>query len=106
MLFQPSFCVQHRRPPLFQLTQDTERSAATMPTQLHMHMVAMLAKNPQIERPTTLTSVLYRVWCRLRKDQLDAWQTNLPDFIDHDRARPGPNVLYIALGRLMRQEVI
>lgn len=29
-------------------------------------------------RTTTLTSVLYRAWCRLRKEHLDAWQTNLP----------------------------
>ena len=70
-----------------------------------MHMVVMLAKNPTIERPITLTSTLYRLWCRLRKPILDAWQEALPDFMNHDRARPGANVLHVALERLLRQEV-
>ena len=57
------------------------------------------------ERPITLTSLLYRVWCRLRKPLLDAWQKHLPPAMNHDRARPGATVLYVALERLLRQEV-
>ena len=70
-----------------------------------MHLVVMLPKNQTIERPITLTSVLYRVWCRLRKPLLDEWQRNLPPHMNHDRARPGANVLQVALERLLRQEV-
>ena len=76
-----------------------------LPTQQQMHMVVTLPKNAAKERPITLTSLLYRVWCRLRKPLLDEWQKQLPDTMNHDRARPGAHVLYVALGRLLRQEV-
>ena len=89
--------------PLLNLIQDMEQSAQ-LPTQLQMHMVLMLPKNSTIERPITLTSTLYRLWCRLRKSLLDDWQANLPDQLNHDRARPGANVLQVALERLLRQE--
>ena len=78
---------------------------AELPTQTQVHMVVMLPKNSIIERPITLTSTLWRTWCRLRKPALDQWQRTLPKAMDHDRARPGANVLYVALERLLRQEV-
>ena len=76
-----------------------------LPTQQQMHMVVMLPKNEAKERPITLTSLLYRVWCRLRKPLLDDWQKHLPATMQHDRARPGAQVLHVALERLLRQEV-
>ena len=90
--------------PLLQLYQTMEHTAE-LPTQLQMHMVVMLPKNQKLERPTTLTSTLWRVWCRLRKPLLDRWQQNLPACMNHDKARPGANVLHVALERLLRQEV-
>ena len=75
---------------------------AELPTQLRMHLAVMLPKK-KIERPITLTSVLWRVWCRLRKPLLDEWQRSLPADMDHDRARPGACVLHVALERLLRQ---
>ena len=77
---------------------------AELPTQLTMSLVVMLAKNEKVERPITLTSVLYRVWCRMRKPILDAWQQSLPPSMDYDRARPGATALHVALERLLRQE--
>ena len=68
--------------PWLKLIHEMEQ-AAQLPTQLKMHMVAMLPKNQTIERPITLTSVLYRVWCRLRKPVLDDWQRNLPPHMNH-----------------------
>ena len=56
--------------PLLKLYQDMEQQAQ-LPTQQRMHMVVMLPKNTTLERPITLTSVLYRVWCWLRKPLLD-----------------------------------
>ena len=53
-------------PPLLKLFQEMERTAL-LPTQQQMHMVVMLPKNSSKERPITLTSILYRVWRRLRK---------------------------------------
>ena len=91
-------------PPLLKLFQEMEQEAF-LPTQQQMHMVVMLPKNSSKERPITLTSVLYRVWCRLRKPLLDKWQRALPASMDHDRARPGAQVLQVALERLLRQEV-
>ena len=91
-------------PPLLKLFQEMERTAL-LPTQQQMHMVVMLPKTSSKERPITLTSILYRVWCRLRKPLLDQWQRALPPSMDHDRARPGAQVLQVALERLLRQEV-
>ena len=75
-------------------------TTATLPTQLQMSMVVMLAKNEKVE----LTSVLYRTWRRLRKTILDTWQLELPRTMDYDRARPGATALHVALERLLRQE--
>ena len=46
-------------PSLLQLFQTME-AQAELPTQLQMHMVVMLPKNQNIERPITLTSTLWR----------------------------------------------
>ena len=89
---------------LLTLYQEMEEKVQ-LPTQQQMHMVVMLPKNAAKERPITLTSLLYRVWCRLRKPLLDAWQQHLPPAMNYDRARPGATVLYVALERLLRQEV-
>ena len=90
--------------PLLNLFIDME-NPAELPTQMQMHMVVMLPKNQKLERPITLTSMLWRVWCRLRKPLLDEWQKQLPDQMNHDKARPGANVLHVALARLLRQEI-
>lgn len=74
--------------PLLKLLQDME-ATAELPTQLQMSLVVMLAENEKVERPITLTSVLYRTWCKMRKNLMDQWQTNLPHEMDYDRARPG-----------------
>ena len=90
--------------PLVQLFQAMEQTAE-LPTQLQMHMVVMLPKNQKLERPITLTSTLWRVWRPLRKPLLDECQRHLPTNMNHDKARPGANVLHVALERLLRQEV-
>ena len=90
--------------PLLNLIRTMEEQAQ-LPTQMQMHMVVMLPKNATIERPITLTSTLWRTWCRLRKPVLDQWQKSLPMTMEHDKARPGANVLFVALERLLRQEV-
>ena len=87
--------------PLLQLYQTME-STAELPTQLQMHLVVTLPKNQKLERPIT---TMWRVWCRLRKPLLDRWQQQLPESMHHDKARPGANVLHVALERLLRQEV-
>ena len=80
---------------LLQLYQDM-KAKVQLPTQQQMHMVVMLPKNAAKERPIKLTSLLYRVWCRIRKPLLDEWQKQLPDTMKHGRARPGAQVLYVA----------
>ena len=55
--------------PLLGILQAME-AKAELPTQLTMSLVVMLAKNEKVKRPITLTSVLYRVWCRMRKPLL------------------------------------
>ena len=78
--------------PLLQLLQTMENTAE-LPTQLQMHLVVMLPKNQKLARPVTLTSTLWRVWCRLRKPLLDRWQQQLPQSMNHDKARPGANAV-------------
>ena len=90
--------------PLLQLFQAMEQKAE-LPTQMQIQVVVMLPKNQKLERPITLASMLWRVWCRLRKPLLDDWQRQLPNKMNHDKARPGANVLHVALERLLRQEV-
>ena len=75
---------------LLKLYQDMEEKVQ-LPTQQQMHMVVMLPKNAAKER--------------LRKPLLDEWQKQLPATMNHDKARPGAHVLYVALERLLRQEV-
>ena len=77
----------------------------TLPTQMIQSLIVMLPKNERCERPITLTSTVYRPWCRLRKDLLDQSQLQLPFSMNYDRARPGAHVLHVALARLLRQEV-
>ena len=89
--------------PLLGILQAME-AKAELPTQLTLSLVVMLAKNEKVERPITLTSVLYRVWCKMRKPLMDAWQNNLPPAMNYDRARPGATALHVALERLLRQE--
>ena len=89
--------------PLLGILQAME-AKAELPTQLTLSLVVMLAKNEKVERPITLTSVLYRVWCKMRKPLMDAWQNNLPAAMNYDRARPGATALHVALERLLRQE--
>lgn len=70
--------------PLLKLIHEMENQAQ-LPTQLQMRMVVTLPKNIAIERPIASTSVLYRVWRRLRKPLLDQWQKNLPRHMDQVR---------------------
>ena len=81
--------------------QETEAQAQP-PTQQQTRTVVTLPKNSSKERPITLTSILYRVWCRLRKPLLDEWQKQLPASMNHDRARPGAQVLYVATATTTR----
>ena len=90
---------QALQPLLVGILQATE-AKAELPTQLTMSLVVMLAKNEKVERPITLTSVLYR----MTKPLLDAWQQPLPPSMDYDRARPGATALHVALERLLRQD--
>ena len=76
-----------------------------LPTQCLVNLVALLPKNALQERPITLTSCLYRLWCRCRQELLHAWQKDLPEKMHYDKARPGSNVLTVALKRLVKSEI-
>lgn len=47
--------------PLLKLFQTMEETAE-LPTQLQMHLVVTLPKNSKIERPITLTELVYYMW--------------------------------------------
>ena len=52
------------------------------PAQVAHNVVVYLAKptTPPSERPITLTSGLYRLWCKLRRPQILAWETGAAGF--------------------------
>ena len=83
MAFQPSSLQ-----PLRQILKYYELHGI-LPAQMIQSLIVMLPKNEQCERPITLTSTVYRLWCKLRKDLMDQWQIHLPFSMDYDRARPG-----------------
>ena len=56
-------------------------------------LVLLLPKKADIERPISLTSVMYRTWCRLRWDKLRPWQTSIGQRLPWERSLPGTQVL-------------
>ena len=71
-----------------------------------MHYFSCLApKKEDIERPISLTSVLYRTWCKLRWDKLKQWQSTVGQRLPWERSLPGTQVLQVALMRLLKCEV-
>ena len=68
-------------------------------------LLLLLPKKADIERPISLTSVLYRTWCRLRWDKLRPWQCSIGHKLTWERSVPGTHVLQVALTRLLKCEV-
>ena len=49
----------------------------------------LLPKNEDIERPISLTSVLYRTWCKLWWNKLHHWQSSVGQRLPWERSLPG-----------------
>ena len=79
--------------------------AGRLPDQVCTTLVLLLPKKAEIERPISLTSVMYRTWCRLRWDKLRSWQTSIGQRLPWERSLPGTQVLQVALMRLLKCEV-
>ena len=79
--------------------------AGRLPEQVCTTLVLLLPKKPDIERPISLTSVLYRTWCKLRWDKLKHWQSSIGQRLPWERSIPGTQVLHVALMRLLKCEV-
>ena len=77
----------------------------SVPFQMQVVQVALLPKTEAKERPISLTSVLWRIWTKLRRTCLALW---LKEFYNHtsgfDSAVPGQTCLDPALARLIRAE--
>ena len=58
---------------MFQIIEEQ----AMIPSQWKTSLIAMLPKNSSIERPIALVATMYRLWCRLRSDQIKAWARNI-----------------------------
>ena len=76
-----------------------------LPDQVCTTLVLLLPKKEDIERPISLTSVLYRTWCKLRWDKLKDWQSSIGTRLPWERSMPGTQVLHVALMRLLKCEV-
>ena len=79
--------------------------AGRLPEQVCTTLVLLLPKKPDIERPISLTSVLYRTWCKLRWDKLKHWQCSVGHRLPWERSMPGTQVMHVALMRLLKCEV-
>ena len=76
-----------------------------LPDQVVTTLVLLLPKKADIERPISLTSVMYRTWCRLRWDKIREWQSTIGQRLPWERSLPGQQVLQVALMRLLKCEV-
>ena len=79
--------------------------AGRLPDQVCTTLVLLLPKKVDIERPISLTSVLYRTWFKLRWDKLKHWQHTIGQRLPWERSLPGTQVLQVALMRLLKCEV-
>lgn len=71
-----------------------------------LHNVVVFLGKPAVlpsERPITLTSGLYRLWCKLRRPQVQEWEAAAAGY--WDRAIAGSSALQAALRRELRHEV-
>ena len=76
-----------------------------LPDQVCATLVVLLPKKEDIERPISLTSVLYLTWCKLRWQKLRDWQGDALPRMPWERSMPGMQVLHVALMRLLKCEV-
>ena len=76
----------------------------SIPFQLQVVQVALLPKNEVKERPISLTSVLWRIWTKLRRSSLAVWLEEYSRTSGFDSAVPGHTSLDPALARLIRAE--
>ena len=84
----------------------TYEQEGVIPQQWQANLVVLIPKSEQIERPIALVSTVYRLWCKMRADELRQWQAGLDVQMPWERARPGCQVLHIALKRLLQAEVM
>jgi hypothetical protein len=75
------------------------------PAQVLSNLVVFIGKPTPTpsERPITLTSGLYRLWCKLRKPLVVEWESKSVGF--WDRAIAGSSALQAALVRELRHEI-
>lgn len=74
------------------------------PEQFLLVHVACLPENLECERPICLTHVLYRLWCRMHKNLVDAWLLGDKEMAFWDQVVKGSTCLQ-ALLRLFKAEV-
>ncbi|CAE7214837.1 unnamed protein product [Symbiodinium sp. CCMP2592] len=95
----PDFCYKQ----LAELFSRVEADL-TLPLQMLTVQVALLAKTPEKERPISLTSVLWRVYSKLRRPLLESWLKSYAACAPFDSATPGHTSLDPALSRLIKAE--
>ena len=90
-----------------QLTQvlNLAETTGVAPQHWQAHHVALLPKNADIERPITLTSITYRLWCFCRAQVVKKWMRETAERFPWDKASPGNTCLETGMQRLLRGEV-
>ena len=81
-------------------------TSGKMPQAVTTSLVAMLPKKIDKERPIALTSMAYRVWCKVRWDKFQQWSSTYSVSSPWDRAQKASSSLDISLKRLITYEGI
>ena len=89
---------------LLVLMRDVELSGC-IPIQWATTVVTMLPKNERVERPIALCHAAYRLWAKLRFDEVKAWLTTFTTQAPWEFALPGYSPLDVSIRRLVQAEV-
>ena len=60
-----------------------------IPKHWQTSLLVMIPKNPSIERPIALVATTYRLWTKVRSEEIKAWQSTLQIQMPWERAIPG-----------------
>ena len=67
----------------------TAEATGEVPQHWQARHVALLAKNADMERPITLTSITYRLWCFCRAQVVKKWMKDTAERFPWDKASLG-----------------
>ena len=84
--------------------RDVELSGS-IPIQWATTVITMLPKNESVERPIALCNATYRLWAKLRFDEVKQWLLKFTVQAPWEFALPGFSPLDVSIRRLIQAEI-